>query len=235
MSGDGEASPVVKPLLITIDGPAGAGKSTVSKALAQRLGYRWLDTGALYRGVALAAEKADVNPDDEGALAALCRRIGLELVEIDNTTRLLLDRADVTDLIRAPNISALASAVSARPAVRAFLLNIQRAIGAQKRVVVEGRDMGTIVFPDADLKFFLYADLAVRAGRRFHELGAGGTPSLLSDVEEEMRRRDTNDTTRAVAPLRPAIDAIRIDSSCLSVEGVVDLMLGYIHAKAWSA
>ncbi len=225
----GDAAGARKALLVTIDGPAGAGKTTVSKLLAQKLGYRYLDTGALYRGVALAAESAGVAPDDDAALAALCRCITLELVEGENGSRLMLDRVDITDLIRTPRMSMLASAVSARPAVRDFLLNTQRAIGSRKKVVVEGRDMGTVVFPEADIKFFLDADVHVRACRRFRELRtADGQAPPLGVVEEEMARRDTNDASRAIAPLRPAPDAIRIDSSRLTIEAVVDLMLRHI-------
>lgn len=218
-----------KPLLITIDGPAGAGKTTVSKLLAQRLGYRYLDTGALYRGVALAAEKEGVAHDDDVALAALCRRIKIELVEIDSVTRILLDHTDITDLIRTPRMSMLASAISARPVVREFLLNTQRSIGSGKKIVVEGRDMGTVVFPEADIKFFLDAAISVRAGRRFNELNASGDGAPpLSVVEAQMVLRDTNDTMRAYAPLQQAADAIRIDSSQLRAEEVVELMMGYI-------
>jgi cytidylate kinase len=218
-----------KALLVTIDGPAGAGKTTVSKLLAQKLGYRYLDTGALYRGVALAAESAGIAPDDDAALAGLCQRITLELVEAENGSRLVLDHVDISDLIRTPRMSLLASAVSARPVVRDFLLNTQRAIGSRKKVVVEGRDMGTVVFPEADVKFFLDADVHVRARRRFRELRTtDGQAPPLGVVEEEMARRDTNDATRPIAPLRPAPDAIRIDSSRLTIEDVVDLMLRHI-------
>lgn len=217
------------PILVTIDGPAGAGKTTVSKLLAQRLGYRYLDTGALYRGVALAADRAGIAADDDRRLDELCKHIVLELVEGEDGIRLMLDHVDITELIRTPHMSMMASAVSAQPAVREFLLNTQRSIGSQKKVVVEGRDMGTVVFPRADVKFFLDADMHVRARRRYEELQATApaAPSL-STVEKEMTRRDYNDATRAIAPLQPAADAIRIDSSRLTVAEVVELMLKHI-------
>lgn len=216
-------------LLITIDGPAGAGKTTISKELARRLGYRYLDTGALYRGVAKAARDAGVPPDDDAALAELCRRIRLSLAESVAGLRLMLNEQDITDTIRTPAISMLASAVSAQPAVRAFLLQTQRAIGREKRVVVEGRDMGTVVFPDADVKFFLDADSQVRAERRFAELKVAGAADVdLEAVEKDMARRDHNDSTRAVAPLQAAGDAIHVDSTHRTIDQVIETMYSRI-------
>jgi cytidylate kinase len=216
-------------LIVTIDGPAGAGKTTVSKLLAEKLGYRYIDTGALYRAVAVAARQAGVTVQDDAGLAALCQRIKLDLIARDDGMRILLDGTDVTDQIRLPEISMLASAVSARPVVRAFLLTAQRDLAAHKGVVAEGRDMGTVVFPNAEAKFFLDADPEIRARRRYEELKpqAGDGPSLTT-VEKEMRQRDQNDATRAVAPLQPAADAVRIDSSRLSLDQVVEAMIRYI-------
>jgi CMP/dCMP kinase len=219
----------LKPLTITIDGPSGAGKTSVSKLLARRLGYRYLDTGALYRAVAVAAHQAGVGPDDEKGLGVLCRRISIDLQASDDGLRVTLDGRDISAEIRAPHISMLASAVSAQPLVREFLLALQRRLGAQKKVVAEGRDMGTVVFPSAEAKFFLTADPHARARRRYEELRLRNpdAPSLES-VENDMNRRDHNDSTRQVAPLQPAPDAVRIDSTHLSLEQVVECMLGHI-------
>lgn len=221
-----------RPLIITIDGPAGAGKTTISKLLAQSLGYRYLDTGALYRGVAFAVQQAGIDPQDDHALQALCQDLSLAFEGGNQGLRLMLNGRNITDLIRTPEISMLASAVSARPFIRKFLLETQRLIGKQKRVVCEGRDMGTVVFPRADVKFFLDADPGIRARRRYEELKAisGQAPSLQA-VEADMNQRDRNDCTRAAAPLKAASDAVRIDSSRLSIQEVVDVMLRTIQKR----
>lgn len=217
------------PLIVTIDGPAGAGKTTVSKQLAKKLGYRYIDTGALYRGIAVAARNAGVAADDDVALSDLCRTISLDFVDHGGDLRLTLNQTDISDQIRTPEISMLASAISARPPVRGFLLDIQRAIGAGKRIVVEGRDMGTVVFPGAEVKFFLEADLDVRSQRRHAELiGKPGSTSSLQDVHADMAQRDRNDSTRKIAPLKPASDAVRIDSTRLTIDQVVATMMTHI-------
>ena len=219
-------------LVITIDGPAGAGKTTVSRTLARALDYRYIDTGALYRGIALAAEAKGIAADDDQALEALCAAIRLDFAVRDGQLRLLLNDRDVSDQIRSPRITMLASAVSARPVVRRFLLEIQRHLGAAKCAVFEGRDMGTVVFPEADIKFFLDADPAVRAQRRYEELRMKSDPApSLQSVEQDMLARDQNDSSRQLAPLKPAEDAIRIDSTALSVDRVVALMLEHIAAR----
>ena len=220
----------MKKLLITIDGPAGAGKTTVSRALARRLGYRYIDTGALYRGVAYEVKNQGIDPENEAALADLCSRLQLSFKMKEEELRLYSGKKDISDLIRTPEISMLASSVSARPVVRKYLLGVQRDIGLQKAAVFEGRDMGTVVFPAADLKFFLDADLDTRAQRRYQELGSESDQSR-AEVEKDIRRRDTNDRTRQLAPLKAADDAIVIDSTDLSVEQVVDLMLSSIPWK----
>jgi cytidylate kinase len=199
--------------------------------LAHRLGYRYIDTGALYRGIALAAISAGLNPDDDDGLFALFNTLKLTFVPGEKGLRLLLNDSDITDRIRTPEISMVASAVSARPVVRDYLLNLQRELGRDKNAVFEGRDMGTVVFPDADVKFFLDASLKTRAKRRFKELSST-SPQSLEAVERDMRRRDKNDSTRSLAPLKPAEDAIRIDSTDLAIEDVVDRMVTAVKTIA---
>lgn len=219
----------MKRLIITIDGPSGAGKTTVSRILADRLGYRYIDTGALYRGVAFAAICSGLNPDDDDGFLTLFKTLKMTFLAGEKGLRLFLNGSDITDRIRTPEISMAASAVSAKQVVRDYLLNLQRDLGREKNVVFEGRDMGTVVFPDADLKFFLDASIQTRAKRRFKELSST-TPQSLEAVETDMRRRDTNDSTRDLAPLKPAEDAIRIDSTDLTIEDVVDKIVSAVNA-----
>ncbi|MCF8025232.1 MAG: (d)CMP kinase [Desulfobacteraceae bacterium] len=217
--------------LIVIDGPAGAGKTTVSKALAQRLQYRYIDTGALYRGVAWEILEKGVDPEDEESLAGVLTGLDLRFARTNQGMRLYSSGTDITEYIRTPQITMLASAASAKPMVRHALMDLQREMGKQKAAVFEGRDMGTVVFPDADVKFFLTADLKVRAKRRFAELKKT-SPQSLEKVEEQMRQRDTNDSSRSAAPLKPADDAIMVDSTDKSVDKVVEEMLENIRASA---
>jgi CMP/dCMP kinase len=219
----------MKKLVITIDGPAGAGKTTVSRALADRLGYVYVDTGALYRGVAYEARRAGISVDDDVNLEKLCSRLDFKFEKKESGTRLFSGNEDITDFIRTPEMSMMASAVSARPVVRRALLDVQRKMGAQKAAVFEGRDMGTVVFPEADIKFFLTADLKARAMRRYKEL-ENIKPQQLEDVEKDMKRRDENDSTREIAPLKPATDAILIDSSNVPAEKVIETMLSHIDS-----
>ena len=222
----------MKKLLITIDGPAGAGKTTVSRALAHRLGYRYIDTGALYRGVAYEVKNQGVDPENETELADLCRRLQLSIKTEEKGLRLYSGETDISERIRTPEISMLASSVSAKSVVRKYLLDVQRDIGLRKAAIFEGRDMGTVVFPGADVKFFLDASLTTRALRRYQELESESeSDQSLDKVENDMQCRDTNDSTRSLAPLKPADDAIVIDSTDLSVHEVIDLMLSRIPEK----
>ena len=218
----------MKQLLITIDGPAGAGKTTVSRMLADRLSYRYIDTGALYRGIAYMAKSAEIEPDDDAALANLCSGLDIKFIRNEKETRLLAGETDITDNIRTPEISMMSSAVSARPVVRQYLLKIQRDMGKEKGVVFEGRDMGTVVFPDADIKFFLDASPEIRSFRRYKELAARNSSQTLEEVETDIRHRDKNDSTRAAAPLKPAEDAVIIDATMRSAEEVVGQIEAHI-------
>jgi cytidylate kinase len=217
--------------VVTIDGPAGAGKSTVAKALARRLGYTSLDSGALYRAGAWAAHRRDIAWSDGHALGQLIRDLDIRFDGRDEANHITVDGEDVTDEIRRPEISEGASQVSAFLEVRHGLLALQRRIGANRRVVAEGRDMGTVVFPDAHVKFFLTAPIEVRAQRRTLELAERGRPQDLDVVLTEMRLRDQRDSTRAVAPLRRAEDAIEIDTGGLRPEEVVSRMVGVVRER----
>jgi cytidylate kinase len=218
----------MKKTVVTIDGPAGAGKTTVSRMLADRLGYRYIDTGALYRAIALAVHEGGVDSKDDAALEDMCAALSLRYVQTEKGPRLLSNDRDVTDSLRTPEITMLASAVSARPVVRRYLMGVQRAMGREKGAVFEGRDMGTVVFPDADVKFYLDAPEKIRAKRRFLELQPK-TEQTFEEVERDLHRRDRNDSTRAEAPLKPAVDAVRIDSADLAPVEVVAIMLGHIE------
>ncbi len=218
--------------VVVIDGPAGAGKSTIARDLARRLGLSMLDTGAIYRGLAWAAEAAGVSWDDEAGLANLCRTLSIRFESAkDGPQRVFLGTQDVTEEIRSAKITAGASQVSAHPAVRAELLEVQRALGAGG-CVAEGRDMGTVVFPGAAHKFFVTASPLVRARRRREERlarGDTGVPSVEA-VRLALEERDLRDSTRQAAPLLQAADAVRVDTSQMDPSAVVDHLLALIRA-----
>jgi cytidylate kinase len=212
-------------LVIAIDGPSGAGKSTVARILADRLGYLYVDTGAMYRVVALMAKQASLVFSDEKGLEDLCRSIEIEFQRHEEGTRVLCNGADVTEEIRKPDMSLLASNVSRIQAVRKSLLEVQRQFGKKGGVVLEGRDIGTVVFPEAELKFFLDAHPRVRGRRRYEEFKAKGEKVDLDKTIQEVKRRDARDRTRALAPLKKAEDAILIDTTHLRVDQVVERMV----------
>ena len=221
--------------IVAIDGPAGAGKSTVARRVADALGYVLVDTGALYRTVALSAARAGVAMSDATNVAAIADRLVREhaiVFERDPArgVRVLLAGEDVSDAIRTPEVGMGASTVSAHPPVRAALLDLQRQAGASGGVVLEGRDIGTVVFPDAELKFFLTARPEIRAQRRFEELRARGENVTLESTLADVQRRDAQDTTRATAPLKCADDAVQIDSSNMSVDEAVSSMVERVRA-----
>lgn len=218
-------------MIVAIDGPAGVGKSTVAKLLASQLGFLYLDTGALYRSVAWAVLKQGVEPGDAKAVAALLPKLSLQMQVANNEVSVSINGKDVTKELRTPPVSAAASVVSAIPAVRAWLLPVQREIGQKGSVVAEGRDIGTKVFPSAPVKFFLEADPTVRAQRRHRELVAAGHRGAIEQTSAEMAGRDDRDRSRTAAPLVPADDAHHIDTSRLSAEEVVNRMLAVVTAK----
>jgi len=220
-----------KKLIIAIDGPSGAGKSSVTKALAARLGYTHIDTGAMFRVVALMASRSGVAADDDHALARLCAGLNIEFVVAEGVCRVLANGEDATADIRNPQISMLTSRVAAVPAVRDHLLLLQRKMGEKGGVVLEGRDIGTVVFPDADIKFYLTASADERGRRRFAEMRAKGVMVSLEQIVAEVIQRDNQDMAREYAPLRQAEDAIVIDSTALSLEEVITLMEENIHRK----
>ena len=212
-----------RPFIVAIDGPAGAGKSSVSKLLARRMGFALVDTGAIYRCVALMATREGIAFDDDARLGELMGRVHIHFQVVGEENRVFLGGQDVSGDIRTPEMSMAASQVSGRPVVRAGLLQLQRrlALEAGKGAILEGRDIGTVVFPDADIKFFLEANPEVRARRRFEELFQKGVESTLEEVLADQLKRDRDDAARAVAPLKAAEDAIRMDSSVIPLSEVV--------------
>jgi cytidylate kinase len=215
---------------VAIDGPSGAGKSTVAKALAKQFDLVYVDTGAIYRTVGLAAQQADVGSKDTPAVIALLPGLEIDIAyDESGTQRMLLNGADVSDEIRTPRSSIYASDVSAIPEVRAFLMDMQRSMAEKYSVVMDGRDIGTVVLPNADIKVFLTASAQERARRRFLELQRRGSEATFDEVLRDIEYRDRQDSTRAAAPLKAAEDAVRIDTSDLSFEESVAAVAALIR------
>ena len=213
--------------IITIDGPAGAGKTTVSKLLSQKLGIIYVDTGAIYRGVAFEIKRQNIDWENDSMLEIFLKDLDLNFIKKSGSLLLISSGRDISKFIRTPEISMLASSSSARPQVRAALLDIQKKIAKTEDAVFEGRDMGTVVFPEAEYKFYLFADLTVRAKRRYDEIP--DKVKNITEVKQEMQTRDNNDSQRETAPLKPAVDATEIDSTFLTIEQVVEKMLKIIE------
>ena len=217
---------------IALDGPAGAGKSTIAKAAAKRFGFIYVDTGAIYRTLGLAARRAGVDPKDEDGVMALLRGLDIRFdYAADGAQHMFLNGEDVSGLIRTPEISLYASAVSAIAAVRTYLLDMQRNMAKTTSVVMDGRDIGTVVLPDAGLKIFLTASAEARAKRRFIELREKGDPATFEEVLADMLVRDKNDSTRAAAPLKAAADAVTVDTTELTLEESVETLCSLIAER----
>ena len=219
----------MKKLVITIDGPAGSGKSTVSRLIAERLGILYLDTGAMYRAAALQAQRMGIDFNDGQGLFNMCMALDLRFIPNGNSQTILLGNEDITAVIRSPEMDMLASRISAVKEVREAMMMLQRKVGMTGALVAEGRDMGTVVFSDAEYKFFVTASIPERARRRHLERIGRGESISIEKVEEEMKKRDTQDSGRAIAPLRPADDAEIIDTTGIGIEQVIDRIINKIH------
>lgn len=217
-------------VVVAIDGPAGAGKSTIARRVAEKLGFVYIDTGAMYRAVALKALRAGIDIADAGRLEQLAREARIEFEP--GGSRVLLDGEDVSAAIRAPEISPAASRVSVFPGVRRALVEKQRQMGATESVVMEGRDIGSVVFPDAEVKVFLDANPEVRAARRVRELAEKGQRLDAGEVEREIRERDQRDSTRVDSPLMRAPDAVYVDTTAMGLEEVERAILEIVQKKA---
>ena len=221
-----------KYISVAIDGPSGAGKSTIAKLCAEKLSFLYVDTGAIYRTVGVAARNAGLASKDEAGVSAMLPNIKISMRHDENgLQRMILDGNDVTDEIRLPEISIYASDVSAMPAVRSFLLDMQRYFAETNNVIMDGRDIGTVVLPDADLKIFLTAVQEERAQRRYDELLLRGTKSTFDEVLRDIQYRDKNDSTRSAAPLRPAEDAVILDTTGNTLEQSFKLICELIKEK----
>ena len=216
---------------VAIDGPAGAGKSTLAKAAARAMGFIYVDTGAIYRTVGFAAKRAGIAPDDAAGVTALLPGLSIDITYIGDTQHMLLDGEDVSDWIRTPEMSDYASNVSAMPAVRAYLMDMQRQMAERYNVIMDGRDIGTVVLPNAGLKVFLTAAVEKRAARRHLELAEKGINTTFEEVLRDMRIRDERDSNRENAPLRDAEDAVILDTGDLTLEESIQALLDLIQAR----
>ncbi|MBQ2944716.1 MAG: (d)CMP kinase [Ruminococcus sp.] len=220
-------------IAIAIDGPAGAGKSTIAKAAAKHLGFIYVDTGAMYRAIGLYTIRKGVDATDVEGVKSLLSEIEVTLARDENKAQLvLLNGEDVSSLIRTEQVSMAASRVSAIPEVRAFLLNLQRDLASAQNVIMDGRDIGTVVLPDAKVKIFLTASAEIRARRRYDELVAKGEEAVYEDVLADVIERDNNDMNRPIAPLKPAQDSILVDTSELNLEESIDLLIRTIEENS---
>lgn len=220
-----------KGLIIAIDGPAASGKSTTAQFLAEKLGYVYIDTGAMYRACALKAKKMGIDINDEESIRELLDDIDIRIENHNSKNRIFLDGEDVSEDIRADDISALASAISAIPAVRYKMVELQRKMGEKGGVILDGRDIGTFVFPTAEVKFFLTASPEIRAKRRWLELQQKGINKDFSEVLADLVKRDNNDSQRALAPLKKADDAIEVDTSNMTIEEQTDFLYQIICSR----
>lgn len=216
---------------IAIDGPAGAGKSSISKGLSKRLGYIYVDTGALYRATAYTLNKNGTKPKNDNALECALKNVEVDIKFIDNEQHVYVNGEDVSDKIRTPEVSMLASSYSALPAVRAFLLGLQRGLAKKHNVIMDGRDIGTVVLPDASLKIYLTAKAENRAERRYKELVEKGVKADYNEVLADIKQRDYNDMHRDVAPLKQADDAVLVDNTGNNLEQSIEQMLEVIKQK----
>ena len=219
-------------LVIAIDGPSGAGKSTVARMLAERLGYQRIDTGAMYRAVAVMLRDAGLEPVVGPALDEFCENLQVSLENSGGVQRVIANGRDVTELIRTPEVSLITSRISALKPVRDTLVKAQRSMGRDGGVVLEGRDIGTVVFPSAEIKFFLHASPEVRGKRRFDEMAAKGETVTLKETIAAVIQRDIQDSEREIAPLKQAEDAIPVDSSNMGIEEVVGKMEAMVRQKS---
>lgn len=219
------------PIQIAIDGPVGAGKTTISKEAAKRLGFLYMDTGALYRAIGVYCILNDIDSNNEKAVNAVLEKIKLEIRLSAGEQLIYVNNVDVTDRLRMPAVSMIASQVSSYGQVREFLLDLQRGFAEKNNIIMDGRDIGTVILPNADVKIFLWADPKERANRRFIELKEKGSPVTFEEVFEDLKKRDANDSTRSHAPLKQAADAIKLDTTHNTFEQSIDLVVETIKNK----
>ncbi|WP_457643271.1 (d)CMP kinase [Persephonella sp.] len=219
-------------MIIAIDGPAGSGKSTIAKMLAKKLGFTYIDTGAMYRAVALKVKNSGIDPDSEKDVVELMKKTNIQLLNSDGSVKVLLDGKDVSNLIRTEEIGKTASQIARHPQVRKVLVQMQREMGKKAvNAVIEGRDTGTVIFPDADLKIFLTASPEERAERRYRELKEKGLNVTYQQILKEVKERDYLDETRKDSPLRPADDAVVIDTTGKTLQQVFEEILALVNRK----